>query len=105
MEKSAEVDEKSDSKFSFIFTKKFLIILLLGQFLSLCITATTVTTQELVLEGVNFPTFQSCLNYLVLNVIYTTITIWKEGWRGWLKILRKRGWMCKYYFSSGLGLN
>ncbi|CAG8574028.1 10399_t:CDS:2 [Paraglomus brasilianum] len=92
MEKS--VDEKSDSKFSFIFTKKFLIILLLGQFLSLCITATTVTNTELAVnEGVNFPTTQSCLNYLVLNVVYTSITIWKAGWKGWLKILKNRGWM------------
>jgi len=91
MEKS--VDEKSDSKFSFLFTKKFLIILLLGQFLSLCITATSVTTQELAIEGVNFPTTQSFLNYVVLNLIYTSITIWKMGFKGWLKMLKNRGWM------------
>ncbi|KAI9235717.1 hypothetical protein MVEG_07664 [Podila verticillata NRRL 6337] len=73
-------------------SRKFLTILLLGQLLSLCITATTIFTTELA-QGANpvsIPTTQSFLNYLVLGVVYTTVTIYKEGFRGWIDIMRRR---------------
>ncbi|KAF9125227.1 hypothetical protein BGW39_007550 [Mortierella sp. 14UC] len=73
-------------------SRKFLTILLLSQLLSLCITATTIFTTKLAQaeKPVSIPTTQSFLNYLVLGVVYTSVTIWKKGWRGWIEIMRRR---------------
>ncbi|KAG0347082.1 hypothetical protein BG004_000142 [Podila humilis] len=73
-------------------SRKFLTILLLGQLLSLCITATTIFTTKLAQgeKPVSIPTTQSFLNYFVLGVVYTSITIYKEGFRGWIEIMRRR---------------
>ncbi|GJJ73190.1 solute carrier family 35, member F1/2 [Entomortierella parvispora] len=84
-----------------LFTRKFIIILLLGQLLSLCITATTIFTTYLA-QGANpvsIPTTQSFLNYFVLAIVYTAITLHKEGFRGWLKIMRRRA---HYYILLAL---
>ncbi|KAF9314660.1 hypothetical protein BG003_003954 [Podila horticola] len=73
-------------------SRKFLTILVLGQLLSLCITATTIFTTKLA-QGetpVSIPTTQSFLNYFVLGVVYTSVTIYKEGFRGWIDIMRRR---------------
>ncbi|GJJ69869.1 solute carrier family 35, member F1/2 [Entomortierella parvispora] len=73
-------------------SRRFLTILLLGQLLSLCITATTIFTTKLA-QGdnpVSIPTTQSFLNYFVLGLVYTAITIYKEGFRGWINIMRRR---------------
>ncbi|KAG0285029.1 hypothetical protein BGZ98_005687, partial [Dissophora globulifera] len=75
-----------------LFTLKFLIILVLGQILSLCITATTVLSTELT-QGDNpvaIPTSQSFLNYLVLGIVYTGVTLYKVGISGWIEIVRRR---------------
>ncbi|KAG0300858.1 hypothetical protein BGZ97_003062 [Linnemannia gamsii] len=80
-------------RLAFLYSRKFITILLLGQLLSLCITATTILTTKLT-QGdnpVSIPTTQSFLNYLVLGIVYTGITFYKEGFRGWLQILRRRG--------------
>ncbi|KAF9905469.1 hypothetical protein EC991_001636 [Linnemannia zychae] len=73
-------------------SRRFLTILLLGQLLSLCITATTIFTTKLAQaeKPVSIPTTQSFLNYLVLGLVYTSVTIWKKGWRGWIEIMRRR---------------
>lgn len=84
-----------------LFTRQVLQILLLGQVLSLCITATTLFSTKLAQGddqgnvGVSIPTSQSFLNYFVLGVVYTGITLYKEGFRGWLTILRRRSLYCK----------
>ncbi|KAG9063891.1 hypothetical protein KI688_004005 [Linnemannia hyalina] len=73
-------------------SRKFLTILLLGQLLSLCITATTIFTTKLA-QGdnpVSIPTTQSFLNYLVLGIVYTSVTIYKKGFWGWIEIMRRR---------------
>lgn len=78
-------------------SRKFLTILVLGQLLSLCITATTIFTTKLA-QGetpVSIPTTQSFLNYFVLGVVYTSVTIYKEGFRGWIDIMRRRAFYCK----------
>ncbi|KAG0340660.1 hypothetical protein BG005_003157 [Podila minutissima] len=77
---------------SYLVSRQFLRILLLGQVLSLCITATTLFSTKLA-QGenpVSIPTTQSFLNYLVLGIVYTGITIYKEGFSGWLHIMRHR---------------
>ncbi|KAF9106000.1 hypothetical protein BGX29_010765 [Mortierella sp. GBA35] len=73
-------------------SRKFVMIMLLGQLLSFCITATTIFTTKLA-QGenpVSIPTTQSFLNYLVLGIVYTSVTIYKEGFRGWIEIMRRR---------------
>ncbi|KAH7056744.1 hypothetical protein BKA57DRAFT_451259 [Linnemannia elongata] len=73
-------------------SRKFLTILLLGQLLSFCITATTIFTTKLA-QGdnpVSIPTTQSFLNYLVLGIVYTSVTIYKKGFWEWIEIMRQR---------------
>ncbi|KAF9564121.1 hypothetical protein EC968_004624 [Mortierella alpina] len=75
-----------------VLSKRFLTILLLGQLLSLCITATTIFTTKLA-QGdnpVSIPTTQSFLNYFVLGLVYTSITIYKDGVQGWIDMMRRR---------------
>ncbi|KAI1309330.1 hypothetical protein EDD11_004113 [Mortierella claussenii] len=82
-------------------SRHFLIILVLGQVLSLCITATTIFTTKLA-QGdnpISIPTTQSFLNYFVLGVVYTGVTLYKEGLRGWFEIMRRRS---LYYIAFAL---
>ncbi|KAF9989821.1 hypothetical protein BGZ75_004823 [Mortierella antarctica] len=79
-------------RMSNLLSKRFLTILLLGQLLSLCITATTIFTTKLA-QGdnpVSIPTTQSFLNYFVLGLVYTAVTIYKDGFRGWISTMRRR---------------
>jgi len=88
-------------RMSNLLSKRFLTILLLGQLLSLCITATTIFTTKLA-QGdnpVSIPTTQSFLNYLVLGLVYTAVTIYKDGFRGWISMMRRRA---AYYMLFAL---
>ncbi|KAL1925130.1 uncharacterized protein VTP21DRAFT_13 [Calcarisporiella thermophila] len=81
-------------KLAFLRTRRFLIIFVLGQFLSLCITATSVINQKLFNdEKVAVPATQTFLVYFSLAVIYTSITIWRDGFWGWIRAIRKRWWI------------
>ncbi|KAJ1929572.1 hypothetical protein IWQ60_001059 [Tieghemiomyces parasiticus] len=69
-------------------------ILAIGQLLSLCITGTTVCSNKLATEyGVSIPTTQSFLNYVLLTLVYLPYTLYRRGFRTWLRVLRRRGWM------------
>lgn len=85
-------------KFRFFKTKEFWIILGLGQFLALCVTGTNTLSTLLVIEGTSIPAFQSFFNYVLLNLIYTSWTIHKYGFKGYGKLLLKDGW--KYAILS-----
>ncbi|KAG6523742.1 solute carrier family 35 member F1-like [Zingiber officinale] len=61
-----------------IWTKRALMGLLLGQFVSLLITSTGFSSSELARRGVNAPTSQSFLNYLLLAIVYGSIVIFKR---------------------------
>ncbi|CAG8808985.1 10706_t:CDS:2, partial [Racocetra persica] len=74
---------------SFIFTWKFLLVLLLGQFLSFCITSTIVTNTVLTIA---IPTTQSLFLYITIAIIYTPITIYQYGIKRYGRMLRKKGW-------------
>ncbi|KAG0278835.1 hypothetical protein BGZ96_002212 [Linnemannia gamsii] len=90
---SATTPKTWRERLAFLYSRKFITILLLGQLLSLCITATTILTTKLT-QGdnpISIPTTQSFLNYLVLGIVYTGITFYKEGFYGWLQIIRRRG--------------
>ncbi|CAO3670143.1 unnamed protein product [Umbelopsis vinacea] len=87
------VEHKSIKERLMFFTDpKFLKVLLLGQFLSLCITGTNVTTT--LLAGNAMPTTQT----LIVAVVYNTIAIYKRGLKGWLLQFWRRGLI---YFVLG----
>ncbi|KAF8041323.1 hypothetical protein BT93_A0054 [Corymbia citriodora subsp. variegata] len=56
-------------------TKKTLVGLVLGQFLSLLITSTGFSSSELAKKGINAPTSQSFLNYVLLAIVYGSIAL------------------------------
>ena len=84
------------SKFAFFKTKEFWFILLLGQILAICITGTNTLTTLLVIEGTSIPAFQTFFNYVLLNLIYTSFTIYKYGFKKWGQLILKDGWKCEY---------
>ncbi|KDP42859.1 hypothetical protein JCGZ_23801 [Jatropha curcas] len=61
-----------------IWTKKTLVGLALGQFLSLLITSTGFSSSELAKRGINAPTSQSLLNYVLLAIVYGSIMLYRR---------------------------
>ena len=80
------------SKFAYFKTRDFWFVLALGQVLAVCITATNTFTSLLVEEGTSIPAFQTLFNYILLNAIYTSYTIYRYGWAKWGRLLLKDGW-------------
>lgn len=76
-----------------IWTNQTLINLLLGQFLSLLITATGFLSSELARKGINAPTSQSFLNYVFLALFY-----------GVFMVYRQEGIKAKWYYYILLGI-
>ncbi|XP_057754535.1 uncharacterized protein LOC130973866 [Arachis stenosperma] len=76
-----------------IWTRKTLIGLALGQLLSLLITSTGFTSSELAKKGINAPTSQSFLNYVLLAIVY-----------GAVLIHRRKAFKAKWYYYIVLGL-
>ncbi|KAM7252977.1 hypothetical protein ACFE04_025595 [Oxalis oulophora] len=74
-------------------TKKTLIGLGLGQFLSLLITSTGFSSSELSRRGINVPTSQSFLNYVLLTIVYGAIMLY-----------RRQALKAKWYYYVILGL-
>ncbi|XP_050214278.1 uncharacterized protein LOC126665502 [Mercurialis annua] len=64
--------------FKEFWTKKTLIGLVLGQFLSLLITSTGYASSELSKKGINAPTSQSFLNYVLLALIYGAVMLYRK---------------------------
>ncbi|KAF4610744.1 hypothetical protein D9613_006838 [Agrocybe pediades] len=75
-----------------VWSRPFIISLLAGQVVSLCITCTNVTTTELVMRGWTLSTTQGFFLYFMLFIIYTPYTIYQYGFKGWGKVLYKDGW-------------
>lgn len=73
--------------------KKTIVGLVLGQVLSLLITSTGFSSSELARRGINAPTSQSFLNYVLLAVVY-----------GCTLIYRKKALKAKWYYYVLLGL-
>jgi len=97
-EASAAGGEKKSwrSKFSYFMTKDFWFILTLGQILAICITGTNTLTTLLVDQGTSIPAFQTFFNYVLLNIIYTSFTWYRYGFRKWGRMVVKDGWKCMY---------
>lgn len=76
-----------------VWTKKTLVGLGLGQFLSLLITSTGFSSSELARRGINAPTSQSFFNYVLLALIY-----------GAFLLYRRKPLKAKWYYYVLLGL-
>ncbi|KAH4256555.1 hypothetical protein HBI04_158850 [Parastagonospora nodorum] len=86
------VAESKGRWFQYVKTKQFWITLLLGQVLAICITSTNTLSTLLANEGTSIPAFQSFFNYVLLNLIYTTYTIYKYGFKRWARLCVVDGW-------------
>ncbi|KAH9851934.1 hypothetical protein C2E23DRAFT_757721 [Lenzites betulinus] len=85
-------------RFKSLWTRHFILSLIAGQVVSLCITCTNVTTTELMNRNWSLPTTQTFFLYLSLFLIYTPYTIYQYGFAGWFKMLYKDGW--KYFILA-----
>ncbi|KAK6122853.1 hypothetical protein DH2020_043379 [Rehmannia glutinosa] len=74
-------------------TKSTLLGLGLGQLLSLLITSTGFSSSELAKKGINAPTSQSFLNYVLLALVY-----------GGIMLKRRQALKAKWYYYVLLGL-
>ncbi|XVF29287.1 hypothetical protein REPUB_Repub15cG0108000 [Reevesia pubescens] len=79
--------------FKQFWTKKTLVGLGLGQFLSLLITSTGFSSSELAKKGINAPTSQSFLNYVLLAIVYGSVMLY-----------RRQALKAKWYYYVVLGL-
>ncbi|XP_038705339.1 solute carrier family 35 member F1-like isoform X2 [Tripterygium wilfordii] len=79
--------------FNEFWTKKTLYGLGLGQFLSLLITSTGFSSSELAKKGINAPTSQSFLNYVLLAIVY-----------GGIMLYRRQALKAKWYYYILLAL-
>ncbi|PPQ88718.1 hypothetical protein CVT25_009482 [Psilocybe cyanescens] len=81
-----------------LWTRPFVLSLLAGQLVSLCITCTNVTTTELVSRGWTLSTTQGFFLYFTLFIVYTPYTIYQYGFKGWGKVVLRDGW--KYFLLA-----
>ncbi|KAH1140730.1 hypothetical protein AAZX31_10G281700 [Glycine max] len=79
--------------FEQFWSRKTLLGLGLGQFLSLLITSTGFTSSLLAKKGINAPTSQSFLNYVFLAIVYGIIVLY-----------RREALKAKWYYYILLGL-
>ncbi|KAI1611690.1 hypothetical protein EDD37DRAFT_424346 [Exophiala viscosa] len=92
-ERPAAVEKQTwRQKLAFFKTRDFWFILALGQVLAICITGTNTLTTLLAEEGNSIPAFQTLFNYILLNIIYTSYTIYKYGFKKWLHLCIHDGW-------------
>jgi len=80
------------ARFTSLWTRRFVLSLLAGQVVSLCITCTNVTTTELVNRNWALPTTQTFFLYFSLFATYTPYTIYQYGLKGWAKMVFRDGW-------------
>ena len=62
------------------------------QVLSVCITSTNTFSSLLSMKGTSIPAFQTFFNYALLNVVYTSITLYRYGFKKWGKLILEDGW-------------
>lgn len=92
------LENKKTAWWAYLTTRDFWLVLLIGQVLALCITATNTFSSLLFNKGTSIPAFQTLFNYIVLCAIYTPYTIYRYGFKRYLGILKVDGW--KYIILS-----
>ncbi|KAL8782101.1 MAG: hypothetical protein Q9213_005712 [Squamulea squamosa] len=95
-----DVEASKKGWFAYFKTREFYIVLVLGQILALCITSTNTFSSLLVGQGTSIPAFQTFFNYVLLNILYTSFTLYRYGFSRWGRLLLKDGW--KYIILSFL---
>jgi solute carrier family 35 protein F1/2 len=79
--------------FAYIKTPRFWTSVALGQVLSLCITGTSTFSGLLAQNKMSIPAFQSFFNYVLLNLVYTSWTIYRYGIsKYWNNVIKSKGW-------------
>jgi solute carrier family 35, member F1/2 len=86
--------------YSYFTTLDFWLLLLVGQVLALCITATNTFSSFLVQWGTSIPAFQTFFNYVLLSIIYIPLSLYHHGPRRLGRIVLHDGW--KYFLLSFL---
>ncbi|KAI9845711.1 MAG: hypothetical protein M1837_004544 [Sclerophora amabilis] len=86
--------------FAFLRSWRFYQVLLLGQVLALCITGTNTFTSLLAANGSSIPAFQTFINYVLLNLVYSSYTIYRYGFRRYGTLLYRDGW--RYFILAFL---
>lgn len=51
-------------------------------------------------QNTSIPAFQTFFNYVLLNIVYTSFTLYRYGFKGWARLLLRDGW--KYIILSFL---
>ncbi|KAK5730901.1 hypothetical protein LTR15_000839 [Elasticomyces elasticus] len=97
---AAEMEAKKGGRFAFVKTRSFWIVLGLSQALAITQTGTNTLSTLLAMAGTSIPAFQSLFNYVLLTLIYGSITIYKYGFKGWLRMIYQDGW--KYFILAFL---
>ena len=94
----AELERKKGGRFAFLKRPQFYVVLCLSQALAIDQTGTNTLTTLLNMQNWSVPAMQSLFNYVLLTLIYTSFTIYKYGFKGWLRLLYKDGW--RYFILS-----
>ncbi|KAI1854325.1 hypothetical protein JX265_012494 [Neoarthrinium moseri] len=95
-----EIEAKKVHWYSYLTTVDFWVVVIIGQVLALCITATNTFTSLLRMENWAIPSLQSIFNYTLLALIYVPITFFKHGPKKYGKVVLRDGW--KYFILSFL---
>jgi len=77
---------------SYYRTKEFYLSILLGQTLVILNVSTNIFSTLLANEGTSIPSFQTFFTYVLLNIMYTSYTLYKYGPRKWFNMVTKDGW-------------
>ena len=62
------------------------------QILALCITGTNTFSSLLSTVPFSIPAFQTLWNYILLNIIYTSYTLYKYGWKKYVHLIKHDAW-------------
>jgi len=84
--------EQKKGRFAYLKTRDFWIVLALTQTITLCQTGTNTFTSLLAGEGTSIPAFQTFFNYVLLNIVYTGLTLYHYGFKKWSRMVMKDGW-------------
>ncbi|KAL2863849.1 DUF914 domain membrane protein [Aspergillus lucknowensis] len=93
-----QIEEQKKGFLVYFRTKEFYIILFLGQFLAITNTGTSTFNGLLSEQKTEIPAFQSFFNYCLLNIVFTSYTLYRYGFKGWSRMVWNRGW--KYIILS-----
>ncbi|KAK1758552.1 hypothetical protein QBC47DRAFT_144709 [Echria macrotheca] len=105
-----KLEARNTRWYSYFLTFDFWAVLVIGQVLSLCITATNTFSTFLAAEGTNIPAFQTIFNYVLLSLIWVPVALYRRhasdnkkplGPRGGLwSFIKRDGW--RYFVLSFL---